>query len=155
MDVMNNNIEFVEFDRRFLDCSFRWLSNTEIKRLTDSPDINECEQEKWYVSLSKRKDYYIKGIQYNGLPIGAVGIKNIDSDSGEYWGYIGEKDYWGQGIGKLMILQMIKDARDVFSLKSLHLKVLHDNDRAISLYAKMGFNAESDDGKFFIMTLFL
>jgi RimJ/RimL family protein N-acetyltransferase len=107
------------------------------------------------MNLFNRKDYYIRGIQYNGIPIGAVGIKKIFNDSGEYWGYIGEKEYWGKGIGKLMLMQMVKDARTIFSLKNLYLKVLHVNERAIGLYKSLGFTIVSDDGSFYIMSLTL
>lgn len=154
MDALGG-IEFVDYDRQFLNSSYRWLSDAEIKHLIASSDINREEQEKWFMNLFKRKDYYIRGIQYNGIPIGAVGIKKIFNDSGEYWGYIGEKEYWGKGIGKLMLMQMVKDARTIFSLKNLYLKVLHVNERAIGLYKSLGFTIVSDDGSFYIMSLTL
>lgn len=154
MDALGG-IEFVDYDRQFLNSSFRWLSDAEIKHLIASSDINREEQEKWFMNLFNRKDYYIRGIQYNGIPIGAVGIKKIFNDSGEYWGYIGEKEYWGKGIGKLMLMQMVKDARTIFSLKNLYLKVLHVNERAIGLYKSLGFTIVSDDGSFYIMSLTL
>ena len=154
MDALGG-IEFVDYDRQFLNSSYRWLSDAEIKHLIASSDINREEQEKWFMNLFNRKDYYIRGIQYNGIPIGAVGIKKIFNDSGEYWGYIGEKEYWGKGIGKLMLMQMVKDARTIFSLKNLYLKVLHVNERAIGLYKSLGFTIVSDDGSFYIMSLTL
>ena len=48
-------------------------------------------------------DYLIWGYMYNNIPIGVCGLKNINDSSGEYFGYIGNKTMWGQGLGKLMM----------------------------------------------------
>ncbi len=90
------------------------------------------------------KDYIIKGIELNGKPIGACGLKKIKNEEAEYWGYIGEKDCWGKGYGKAIIDFMIEIGKQK-SLTSLYLNVIKANIRALGLYSKMGFVIEHED----------
>ena len=71
-------------------------------------------------------------------PIGAAGLKNIGGGSAEYWGYIGEKSLWGQGLGK-QILAAIEAKAGAFGIDRLYLNVTHENLRAIALYKRAGF----------------
>ena len=48
------------------------------------------------------------------------------------------RDYWGQGIGSRLMEMMIDFAKSV-KIESLYLEVRKDNERAISLYKKYGF----------------
>lgn len=148
---MSCNIEFVKFDIRFLEKSYEWLSDNEIRQLIDSPKISKAEQMCWFQNLPNKKDYYIKGVLVDKKPVGCVGIKHIDITRGEYWGYIGEKSYWGKGIGSLMVTQMIKDANEKFCLKELILKVLISNKRAVGLYKKIGFSIVDSDEIYYRM----
>nr|WP_234015053.1 GNAT family N-acetyltransferase [Cronobacter dublinensis] len=56
----------------------------------------------------------------------------------EYWGYIGEKDLWGKGIGKFVIEEIERIANNL-GIKKLYLKVSEFNPRAIKAYHKSGF----------------
>lgn len=135
-----DDIQFIKYSHDFLELSKKWLSDPEIKRLTMTPDIQEEEQERWFHGLEQRKDYFIRGITADGNLIGAVGIKHIDFQerTGEYWGYIGEKQYIGRGIGKLMVTQMCREGKKM-NLDILYLKVAEYNVRAYQLYLKQGF----------------
>ena len=144
---LKRRIVFVEFNRLFMHKSFDWLSDPEIKKLTDTLDITLGKQEQWFQSLPMREDYYIRGIMTDGIPIGAVGIKNITMKQGEYWGYIGEKCFWGQGIGKRMVGEMVQVAQNDYHLETLYLNVLADNKRAIALYKGIGFIIDKNEGK--------
>lgn len=88
--------EFVPYDEKFLDYSWDWLNDSEIKQMTLTPDMTREGQRRWFAGLSSRDDYHVWGITYDSLPIDAVGLKHIDYDSheGEYFGYIGNKTYW-------------------------------------------------------------
>lgn len=146
-------IEFVNYDDTFFNKSKYWLADPEIKRLTMTPDLADDEQRlSWFQSLKQRADYLIWGITADKNPIGAVGIKNIDKNAGigEYWGYIGEKEYIGRGIGRKMVDAMIDNARNI-GLNALILKVANYNQRAFSLYIKMGFEIEIIDGHVYKM----
>ncbi|MFW5804159.1 MAG: GNAT family N-acetyltransferase, partial [bacterium] len=93
----------------------------------------------WFNGLADRNDYEIWGIEADGKPVGACGLKNITEKDCEYWGYIGEKSYWGHGIGSIVLSMLIEKARKK-GLQSIWLKVLKTNSRAIKLYEKYGFS---------------
>ncbi len=134
-------IEFTEYTHEFLDYSWKWLNDSEIKRLTMTQDFDREQQKEFYLSLKNRDNYKIYGIKINDIPVGACGLKNINENEAEYWGYIGEKKYWGKGYGKQIIDEMIKYAQDT-GIKTLYLKVGFTNIRAIKLYSKIGFKVD-------------
>lgn len=139
---MKGELKAVSFNREFLKLSTRWLKNPELKRLTMTPDFTDEEQDVFFRSIPNRNDYIIYGVIFVSTPIGAFGLKNIKNESAEYWGYIGEKQFWGKGIGNWMLSVATKEAllRDI---NKIWLKVSSTNSRAISLYEKNGFSLSS------------
>lgn len=144
-------IKFVAFNESILNKTYEWLQDDEICSLIDANPVSLEVQRNWYDELPNKPDYYIKGIMCDSKPIGVVGIKHICDNTGEYWGYIGEKEYWGQGIGKIMVSEMMKDAKDRFNLSTLTLRVLETNARAIGLYKTMGFKKVGNEDKSILM----
>lgn len=141
--VYNNFINYkktqlVNYDRQFLDLSWDWLNDPEIKSLTMTPDFTRAQQFEFYNSLCDREDYKIYGVVFEGAPIGACGLKNIKSDVAEVWLYIGEKKCWGKGVGEVILDRLEKKASALF-LKKLYLKVLKSNHVAKKLYIKYGY----------------
>ncbi|MFC1878566.1 GNAT family N-acetyltransferase [Chloroflexota bacterium] len=66
------------------------------------------------------------------------------------------KEYWGQGIGGLMLDALIAWAQDTKIIRKINLRVRKDNRRAIRLYQGRGFVTEGIirkeiflDGKYF------
>ncbi|EJC1152411.1 GNAT family N-acetyltransferase [Cronobacter sakazakii] len=133
-----DRITLTSYDREFLDLSWIWLHDPEIKKLTLSSDFTREQQLQFFHSLKERKDYLIFGIQLGTRKIGVAGLKNINNDIAEYWGYIGEKDLWGKGIGKIVI-EEIECIANKCGVKKLYLKVSELNPRAIKAYHKSGF----------------
>lgn len=132
----------VNYDSNFLELSWKWLKDPEIKFLTLTKDFSKDDQKKFFESLPVKKNYWIRGVEYNNIPIGVLGIKHIVQDEGEYWGFIGEKEYWGKGIGLLMLIAAKNKALEL-SIRSLYLHVGDFNIRAKKLYEKFGFILES------------
>jgi RimJ/RimL family protein N-acetyltransferase len=139
-------IDFVEYTDIFLNLSWSWLNNPEIKELTNTPTFTKEDQKRWFDDLKNKNDYLIFGITYNDIPIGVCGLKNINKNDCEYWGYIGEKMYWGKGIGKIILKQMEKMAREL-GIKTIYLNVIKTNDRAIFLYTRSGYSITSESDK--------
>ena len=159
MENLNSNrthqsVQLVPFDAEFLKCSYKWLRDPEIAFLTGTGEITRESQLVFFNSLPNRKDYKIWGVNIDNERAGAAGIKNIDSLTGEYWGYIGNKSLWGKGHGSVLCRELIARARKM-ELHSLYLKVLRTNSRAYSLYAKMGFEEEVEKNGWVKMSLAL
>ena len=143
-------IKLEDFDIEYLKASNHWINDEDIQKSIDATPITYENQLKWFESLKNNDSYKIWGVSYNGSPIGACGIKNCTTFDGEYWGYIGEKHYWGKGLG-FEILKLVQDKAISFQLKSLWLKVLKENFRAIKLYEKFNFSTERISDKYYFM----
>ena len=143
-------LEIVKYTEEFLPLSWKWLNDSEMKNLTMTPDFSKEDQINFFNSLSSRKNYKIFGIEFDGIMIGACGLKNIENEKAEYWGYIGEKGYWGKGLGKEILANMI-DLATKEKISSLYLKVEKNNYRAIKLYEKFGFVNKLEEDNYFIM----
>jgi len=141
---------FVKFDRVFLDLSGTWLNDPEIRYLTNSGEVSKEQQEAWFISLPERKDYCIWGIKADSVPVGVCGLKNITASDCEYWGYIGEKQYWGKGLGKELMIYLEGQALGM-GKSSIWLRVIRENARAISLYTKQGYIIESEIDSLIVM----
>lgn len=145
-------VQLVSYDQVFLNKSWVWLNDSEIRELTMTPKFSKDQQIQWFNSINEHKDYLIWGIICEKLPIGVCGLKNITENEGEYWGYIGEKSYWGKGIGKIIMNVVINKAKEI-KLKKIYLKVNKLNYRAIKLYAKLNFTVIDESDKIYIMIL--
>ena len=127
-----------DYNKEFLKYSWKWLNDKEIKELTMTSDFTKKQQKEFFLSLKNRVDYKIFGIKIDNTPVGACGLKNITKEDAEYWGYIGEKKYWGKGYGVQIINEMINFAKKV-GISNFYLKVSKTNIRATNLYLKYGF----------------
>jgi len=134
------DVKFVNYDENYCNLSWTWLNDPVIKKMTSAHDFTRGEQIDWFKSIKSRNDYLIWGIQCDGNPIGAVGLKNINycTKTGEFFGYIGNKEYWGMGIGKSMINHIENIAKNI-NLGMLCLFVEKYNNIAIKLYLSQGF----------------
>ena len=137
---VTDRIQLVPYSRAYLDRSWDWLQDPEVKHLTVTPDFDRAGQLRFFEALPDREDYLIWGLELEGTgPIGAAGLKHIRDDAAEYWGYIGEKTFWGRGLGSQILEEIEKKARDL-KLTKLDLKVARYNARAIRLYKKHGYS---------------
>ena len=59
------------------------------------------------------------------------------------------REFWGLGIGTILMNEIISFAKKTEKLEILHLGVKADNSRAIKLYEKMGFHEIGCYKKFF------
>lgn len=134
-------ISFVEYDELVLQQSWGWLNDPEIKKLTATPDFTEEQQKKWFSNLKVANDYFVRGIKYGDEIIGVVGIKNIEKTlkKGEYFGYIGEKKYWGKGLSIEILSNICFIAKNDLKLETLCLNVSTENIRAMRAYENFGF----------------
>jgi len=145
-----NNLKLVEYDHNFLDKSWEWLNDQELKYLTMTPDFTKRQQEDFYKSLASRKDYFIYGVSFLGDSIGACGLKNFIDDKAELWLYIGNKKYWGKGLGKKIMVFLENEAIQK-GLNKLYLRVLKENKVAINLYKKLNYIDIEEHDEYIVM----
>lgn len=143
-------VQLREYTKEYLNLSWKWLNDNEIQKLTNTLPFTRKQQKEWFNSLNKFDDYFIWGIACEYKSIGACGLKKITNKDCEYWGYIGEKEYWGRGLGSDILALMINKAKEL-GLESVWLQVIKSNERAIKLYFKHGFSIESEKGSLIFM----
>lgn len=144
------DLRVAPFRARYLELTWSWSHDPEIQWLTQQQPFTREAQREWFRSLPGRTDYLIWGVEKGGVPIGVFGIKGIEDAAGEYWGYIGDKALWHQGIGRWMVGQALERAR-THGLARLRLKVLKDHVRAIRLYESMGFEHTGTHDRLLLM----
>ena len=87
--------------------------------------------------------------------IGNVQLTNISQGKAVFHIFIGEKQFWGKGIGKVATQLMIKYAKDVLRLEELSLVVLMNNKAAIRIYNSVGFVEVSSSGDKTVMKMMI
>lgn len=91
--------------------------------------------------------------------IGTASVKASLKKRMEHIGELGIsilKEYWGYGLGNLLMEELLMWAKDSGVIRRVELTVQHRNQRAIHLYEKIGFQTEAimprgaktDDGEF-------
>lgn len=117
------------------------------------------EIDTWYDELLKDTELLNLGIFLENTDqlIGYAGICNISklNRSGEYFIFIGEKNFWGKGIAKLVTKEVLNIGFNGYDLNRIFLTVSEPNIGGVKAYEKVGFKYEGNlreacfrDGKF-------
>lgn len=130
----------------------KWLSDSKVLQYyegRDRPFNEELVEEKFY-NHNVNKTRCI--IEYNKKSIGYIQYYIIDEEECEEYGYsnfkgtifgtdqfIGEPEYWGQGIGKILMKLMINYLSTEKGAQKIVLDPQTWNERAIKCYEKSGY----------------
>jgi len=102
--------------------------------------------EDWVEYHRKKSDEVLWAIaeKDNDQCIGHVGLYDIDHRvrSAEFAIMIGEKSFWGKGLGKTITAAVLDYGFEQLNLHRIYLSVLSANERALCLYEKLGFKKE-------------
>lgn len=78
--------------------------------------------------------------------IGVANLATLDKDKQSHVAELGIsiiKDYWGYGIGQMVVDELLTFAKKV-GLRVITLEVVVENERAIHLYQKFGFEIKGE-----------
>ena len=120
---------------------------------------NDDEISAWFDTLLSNKSSYNKAIvdSINEKLIGYAGIAQISETnlSGEFFIFIGDKSYHGNGIGTFITKEIVKCGFQELGLNRIMLTVSEKNIGAIKAYKNANFKTEGvmreaffRDGKF-------
>lgn len=82
----------------------------------------------------------------NGAVTGVCALSPYRSHRRRHCGEISvmvDADYQNRGVGKALMKKALAEADDVLKLRRLELSVLVENEPAVSLYRKLGFQIEA------------
>lgn len=87
--------------------------------------------------------FFLKGYFEDGKLLGIIGMKPETRESvahkASMWGFYVDPEYQGTGIGKKLLEEFLRDAKDDSTLKYVRLMVANSCEKAISLFRSFGF----------------
>ena len=126
-----------------------WIKDKEVTRYSLSifQKMKTDEQvNKWLSSTINDKSSFNQGIFLEGTDqlIGYAGICDLSSTnlSGEYFIFIGDKNYWGKGVGTEVSKKVLQIGFNDLNLNRIMLTVSEPNIGGVKAYQRAGFKLE-------------
>lgn len=142
---MNEKVSLRPFEKEDIPLKVKWVNDSENNEFLhyDIPLTVEKTQ-KWWEGVKDREDRKDFIILYEEIPVGLIGLLNIDkkNSNAELHIILGEKEYKGKGIAKKAVKALLDYSFDKIGLDRVYLYVEEKNLAAIKLYEKAGFTRE-------------
>lgn len=121
-----------------------WDGDPEIIALMGRRFDNQTPED-WFRNSQKGRESRAWMIESDGQPVGELELAQINWRSGtaEIRICIGERAYWGKGLGTEALIHLLNHAFAGMNLKSIYLRVFATNLRALRLYQRLGFRKEA------------
>ncbi len=132
----------------FTEGLYKWANDQEVTHYMVTglkPSIRDSMAELYEKTRNDLSEIVFSIVEKkNNNLIGLVGLYRIDPQvsSAEFRIIIGEKDYWGKGIGTECCTKMIDYAFESLNLNKVWLGVNEENKGALQSYRNVGFSIE-------------
>lgn len=143
--IQDANVVLRKFSSKDIENKVKWINDSDNNTYLhyDLP----LEYDKTAIWFEKIKDINTRldaVIEYNGTPVGLIGLLNIDNTNrkAEYYICIGEKGFKGCGIAKKASLLLLSYAFNTLNLNRVFLYTEEENISAQKLFEKLGFQKE-------------
>ena len=134
-----------KFEKSDIPKKVEWINNPENNQYLhyDIP-LSVDRTKKWFVSHVGDTTRYDAVIEVDGIPVGTIGLLQIDikNSKAEYYIAMGETDYKGKGVAKEASKLMLKYGFDQLELNRIYLFTEVDNSVAQKLFERVGFVRE-------------
>ncbi len=140
----NDEVTIRDFRWEDIPMKVQWINNPNMNQFLHYHIPLDLEgTRKWFLS----KDNQIRRdcvIEYNGTPVGLIGLLSIDRTNrkAEYYISLGEKKYEHLGIAHKATRLILDYAFYDLSLNKVYLNVDAENEAACRLYSRSGFQCE-------------
>jgi RimJ/RimL family protein N-acetyltransferase len=128
---------------------YKWIADEEVIKYSLSAFSKfktQAEIDNWYFEMLEDKQSINLGISLKstGSLVGYAGISKLSkiNKSGEYFVFIGEKQYWGKGLGTEVTKQVLETGFNDYGLNRIMLTVSEPNIGGIKAYERAGFKTE-------------
>ena len=117
-----------------------WWRDKELIALTsgDFTLLSDQEIQKQVNEITIDKNSFHFMIKADGKTVGHINLNKLGNHKAELQIVIGEKDYWGRGIGNKAAKEILNAAKQL-GFQKIKIEVRPKNSRAINLYHKLGF----------------
>ncbi|MCU0718921.1 MAG: GNAT family N-acetyltransferase [Pirellula sp.] len=134
-------------EREDLPLTLEWRNRDEIRKwFCFSEVITQQSHFEWFDRYLKKPDDFTFVMTVDDAPIGQIALYNWDKEAqtieiGRIM--VGDNRYLGKGLAKESIEKLVEVAANLLGCCWVKLEVKENNDRAISLYQKCGFEVRS------------
>lgn len=144
MYISEGDVSLRDFSVEDIELKIKWINDPKNNRYLHYDLPMEYDKTiAWFHgrNLEKRLDCTI---QYQGVPVGLIGLLNIDhvSQKAEYYITIGCHEYKHKGIATSASRLILQYAFEVLKLNKVYLNVDAENTAACALYEKLGMVCE-------------
>jgi RimJ/RimL family protein N-acetyltransferase len=136
-------------ERGDLETLRRFVNDPEVMRFSSAYEpISDVRQERWWEATSAATDgvvFAVEDIRADDPQlIGTCSLVGVDwiTRLAELRIRIGERSAWGQGLGTEACEHLLRYGFEDLNLERIWLRVYASNERAIGMYAKLGFVSE-------------
>lgn len=134
-----------KFEKTDIPKKVEWINNPENNQYLHY-DIPICVEktEKWFDSHLGEKTRYDAVIEVDGVPVGTIGLLEIDrkNSKAEYYIAMGETAYKGKGIAKEASRLILEYGFEELGLNRIYLFTEVENVAAQKLFERVGFVRE-------------
>lgn len=133
--------------------SYQWRNDPEVWVYTEfkpsHPGITMEKETEWLrLKLEKETDRRLAiCLKDTAQYIGNVQLIDVNDGQAEFHMFIGERQFWGKGIGKAAAKLILERAFEEMMLETVFLFVHEDHTAGLSIYKKFGFVPLSKHGK--------
>ncbi|HAV90631.1 MAG TPA: N-acetyltransferase [Eubacterium sp.] len=144
MRIENESVVLRDFDIGDICRKVKWINDSRNNEFLhyDIP-LNVEKTKIWFKNKDNSKRYDCV-IEYNGIPVGLIGLLSVDRDNSkaEYYISMGEEKYKNKGIATIATRMILQFAFQELNLHKVYLNVDALNVVACKLYEKVGFVCE-------------
>jgi RimJ/RimL family protein N-acetyltransferase len=146
MDIDGATIRLRPLEKRDIELKVKWYNDPRVnKTLILNEKLDLAKSLEWFDKAKNddsRRDFIIE--TKDGEPVGLTGLLGIDRIHGtaECFCVIGEKEFWGKGIGTQVHSLLIQWAFDELNLHKIWAVVYTNNAAVLKLVKKLGFEIE-------------
>ncbi len=122
-----------------------WLNDPKVLEYFGSYlSLSLAQEEKWYEEMLQDQNTCAFAVEFEGRHVGGAGLNQIDgrNASAEIGLFIGLPELWDRGLGFDVLQTMLRFGFEQMNLHRIYLRVYAENERAIHLYEKVGFQHE-------------
>lgn len=135
LDLMNPSLVTQKY--------YNWLNDPEVYKFLEARRVSLIDIKRYVEEKDTKQDCLFWGIFWleNGEHIGTVKLEPINLEQGmaTLAIMIGERGYWGRGVGIETVNLVTDYAFNVLGLDEINLGVVADHESAIKLYKKCGY----------------
>jgi RimJ/RimL family protein N-acetyltransferase len=129
----------------------RWIADVEVTRMLGymQQAFSEAQETDWLKKIAEERNSVFWVIEVDGKPIGTTSIRDIDwkNQHGESGTLIGERDYWGKGIGIEQAELRTRFAFHELNLIKLKSAAFAENTASIRMARRIGYREVGTERK--------